>query len=46
MARPSADRLFDASELKARIGGARLEVTLTDPHPDAAQTLEQFAAGH
>jgi ABC-2 type transport system ATP-binding protein len=34
-----------ATELKARIGGARLEVTLTDPHAEAAQTLEQFASG-
>ncbi len=34
-----------ASELKSRIGGARLEVTLTDPHPAAAPTLEPFVAG-
>jgi ABC-2 type transport system ATP-binding protein len=34
-----------ASELKARIGGARLEVTLTDPNPAAGQTLEPFVAG-
>jgi daunorubicin resistance ABC transporter ATP-binding subunit len=34
-----------AAELKARIGGARLEVTLTDPHPVAAQTLEPFVSG-
>jgi ABC-2 type transport system ATP-binding protein len=34
-----------ARELKTRIGGARIEVTLTDPHPDAAQTLEPFVAG-
>jgi ABC-2 type transport system ATP-binding protein len=34
-----------ASELKSRIGGARLEVTLTDPHPAAAQTLAPFVAG-
>jgi ABC-2 type transport system ATP-binding protein len=34
-----------ASELKSRIGGARLEVTLTDPHPAAAPTLEPFVTG-
>jgi ABC-2 type transport system ATP-binding protein len=34
-----------AAELKARIGGARLEVTLTDPHLDAARTLEPFVSG-
>jgi ABC-2 type transport system ATP-binding protein len=34
-----------AAELKARIGGARLEVTLTDPHRDAARTLEPFVSG-
>ncbi len=33
------------SDLKARIGGARLEVTLTDPHPNASGTLEPFVAG-
>ncbi len=34
-----------AAQLKAQVGGARLEVTLSDPHPDAARALEPFAAG-
>jgi len=34
-----------AADLKARIGGARLEVTLTNPHPRAASTLEPYASG-
>jgi daunorubicin resistance ABC transporter ATP-binding subunit len=34
-----------ASELKAQVGGARLEVTLTEPHPEAARELAPFAAG-
>jgi ABC-type multidrug transport system ATPase subunit len=33
------------AELKARIGGARLEVTLSDPHPDAAGALGPFVSG-
>jgi len=33
------------AELKRQIGGARLEVTLTEPHPDAARALAPFAAG-
>jgi ABC-2 type transport system ATP-binding protein len=34
-----------AAELKAQTGGARLQVTLTTPHPDAAAALRQFAGG-
>jgi ABC-2 type transport system ATP-binding protein len=34
-----------AAELKAQIGGARLEVTLSEPRPDAAAALEEFVAG-
>jgi ABC-2 type transport system ATP-binding protein len=34
-----------AAELKSRVGGARLEVTLTDPHPEAAEALAPFASG-
>jgi ABC-2 type transport system ATP-binding protein len=34
-----------AVELKARVGGARLEVTLSDPHPEAASALAPFVAG-
>jgi ABC-2 type transport system ATP-binding protein len=34
-----------AHELKRQIGGARLEVTLTEPHPEAAGALAPFAAG-
>ncbi|MGH2873083.1 MAG: ATP-binding cassette domain-containing protein, partial [Solirubrobacteraceae bacterium] len=34
-----------AEELKRQVGGARLEVTLTEPHPEAARALAPFAAG-
>jgi len=34
-----------AAELKRQVGGARLEVTLTEPHPDAARALAPFSAG-
>jgi daunorubicin resistance ABC transporter ATP-binding subunit len=34
-----------AAELKAQTGGARLEVTLSEPSPTAAAALEPFAAG-
>jgi ABC-2 type transport system ATP-binding protein len=34
-----------ASELKAQTGGARLEVTLTEPDPSAAGALAAFAEG-
>jgi ABC-2 type transport system ATP-binding protein len=34
-----------AAELKAQIGGARLEVTLSEPRPDAPGALEPFVAG-
>ncbi|HXW58905.1 MAG TPA: ATP-binding cassette domain-containing protein [Solirubrobacteraceae bacterium] len=34
-----------AAELKAKTGGARLEVTLSEPRPDAGEALEEFAAG-
>jgi ABC-2 type transport system ATP-binding protein len=34
-----------AAELKTQTGGARLEVTLSDPHPDAASALGPFVAG-
>jgi ABC-2 type transport system ATP-binding protein len=34
-----------AAELKTQIGGARLEITLSEPHPDAARALEPFVAG-
>jgi daunorubicin resistance ABC transporter ATP-binding subunit len=34
-----------AAELKRQVGGARLEVTLTGPHPDAARALGPFSAG-
>jgi daunorubicin resistance ABC transporter ATP-binding subunit len=34
-----------AADLKAQTGGARLEVTLTEPHPTASATLEPFVAG-
>ena len=34
-----------AADLKRQVGGARLEVTLTEAHPEAAQALEPFAAG-
>jgi ABC-2 type transport system ATP-binding protein len=33
------------AELKRQVGGARLEVTLTDAHPDAAGALAPFTAG-
>jgi ABC-type multidrug transport system ATPase subunit len=33
------------TELKRRVGGARLEVTLTEPHTAAARALEAFATG-
>jgi ABC-2 type transport system ATP-binding protein len=32
-------------ELKRQVGGAQLEVTLTEPHPEAARALAPFAAG-
>jgi ABC-2 type transport system ATP-binding protein len=34
-----------AAELKARTPGARLEVTLSEPHPDASAAVERFAVG-
>jgi daunorubicin resistance ABC transporter ATP-binding subunit len=34
-----------AAHLKRQVGGARLEVTLTEPHPDAARALAPFSAG-
>ncbi len=34
-----------AAELKAQIGGARLEITLSEPHPEAPAALEEFVAG-
>jgi ABC-2 type transport system ATP-binding protein len=34
-----------AAELKAQIGGARLEVTLSEPHPAAAAAIEPLVAG-
>jgi ABC-2 type transport system ATP-binding protein len=34
-----------AAELKAQTGGARLEVTLSEPREDAAGALEPFVAG-
>jgi ABC-2 type transport system ATP-binding protein len=34
-----------AADLKRQVGGARLEVTLTEAHPEAARALEPFAAG-
>jgi len=34
-----------ATQLKAKVGGARLEVTLTSPHPDAAHALAPFITG-
>ncbi|MGO9974271.1 MAG: ATP-binding cassette domain-containing protein [Solirubrobacteraceae bacterium] len=34
-----------AAELKAQVGGARLEVTLSEPHPDAAVALQPLLAG-
>jgi ABC-2 type transport system ATP-binding protein len=32
-------------DLKRQVGGARIEVTLTEPHPEAARALAPFAAG-
>jgi daunorubicin resistance ABC transporter ATP-binding subunit len=34
-----------AGELKTKVGGARLEVTLSDPHPGAESALARFATG-
>jgi ABC-2 type transport system ATP-binding protein len=34
-----------AAQLKAQVGGARLEVTLTESHPEAARELAPFVAG-
>jgi daunorubicin resistance ABC transporter ATP-binding subunit len=34
-----------AGELKSQIGGARLEVTMSDPHHGAASVLGRFATG-
>jgi ABC-2 type transport system ATP-binding protein len=34
-----------AAELKRQVGGARLEVTLSEPHPEAADAIVPFAAG-
>jgi ABC-2 type transport system ATP-binding protein len=34
-----------AAQLKAQTGGARLEVTLSQPHTEAAAALEKFVAG-
>jgi ABC-2 type transport system ATP-binding protein len=34
-----------AAELKRRVGGARLELTLSEAHPAAASALEPFIAG-
>ena len=34
-----------AADLKRQVGGARLEVTLTEAHPEAAGALVPFAAG-
>jgi ABC-2 type transport system ATP-binding protein len=34
-----------AQELKRQVGGARLEITLTVPHPGAARALAPFARG-
>jgi ABC-2 type transport system ATP-binding protein len=34
-----------AGELKGQVGGARLEVTLSEPHPAAPAAVERFAAG-
>jgi ABC-2 type transport system ATP-binding protein len=34
-----------SAELKRQVGGARLEVTLSEPHPEAARALAAFAAG-
>jgi len=34
-----------AAELKRKVGGARLELTLSEPNPSAAVALESFVAG-
>ncbi|HYB22579.1 MAG TPA: ATP-binding cassette domain-containing protein, partial [Solirubrobacteraceae bacterium] len=34
-----------ASQLKAQTGGARLELTLSEPHPAAAAALDPYVAG-
>ncbi len=34
-----------AAQLKSRVGGARLEITLTEAHPHASQALEPFIDG-
>jgi ABC-2 type transport system ATP-binding protein len=34
-----------AAELKSQVGGARLDVTLSTPSPDAARLLEPFVSG-
>ncbi len=34
-----------AGELKTKVGGASLEVTLSDPHPGAESALARFATG-
>ena len=34
-----------AAELKRKVGGARLELTLSEPNPSAAVALEPFVAG-
>jgi ABC-2 type transport system ATP-binding protein len=34
-----------APELKTQVGGARLEITLSEPHPGAADALGQFVIG-
>jgi ABC-2 type transport system ATP-binding protein len=34
-----------AAELKTQVGGARLELTLSEPNPSAAVALEPFVAG-
>lgn len=34
-----------SAQLKARVGGERLHLVLTEPHPDARRLLEPFAAG-
>ena len=37
--------LGTATQLKAQVGGARLDVTLTEPDPAAAQALSPFVTG-
>jgi ABC-2 type transport system ATP-binding protein len=34
-----------AAELKTQVGGARLEVTLSEPHPEASAALGEFVIG-